>query len=76
MHANMGGFPGMNVPIGFNDEHLPIGLQILGNTCCEAKMYQLASFIEDKLNLNADEVKIYSGFIANINCNLWNKTIL
>ena len=52
MHANMGGFPGMNVPIGFNDEHLPIGLQILGNTCEEAKMYQLASFIEEKLNLD------------------------
>ena len=52
MHANMGGFPGMNVPIGFNDEKLPIGLQILGNTCDEAKMYQLASFIEEKLNLD------------------------
>jgi len=52
MHANMGGFPGMNVPIGFNNEHLPIGLQILGNTCEEAKMYQLASFIEEKLNLD------------------------
>ena len=51
MHANMGGFPGMNVPIGFNDEKLPIGLHILGDTYNEAKMYQLASFIEDKLNL-------------------------
>ncbi|MBQ6817148.1 MAG: Asp-tRNA(Asn)/Glu-tRNA(Gln) amidotransferase subunit GatA, partial [Bacilli bacterium] len=54
MHANMGGFPGMNVPIGFNDEHLPIGLQILGDTCEEAKMYQLASFIEKELNLNLE----------------------
>lgn len=52
MHANLGGFPGMNIPIGFNDENLPIGLQILGNTCEEAKMYQLASFIEEKLNLD------------------------
>jgi len=52
MHANMGGFPGMNVPIGFNDEHLPIGLQILGNLKDEAKMYQLASFIEKELNLD------------------------
>ena len=52
MHANLGGFPGMNVPIGFNDEHLPIGLQILGNLREEAKMYQLASFIEKELNLD------------------------
>ena len=52
MHANMGGFPGMSVPIGFNDANLPIGLQILGNLYDEAKMYQLASFIENKLNLD------------------------
>ncbi len=52
MHANMGGFPGMNVPIGFNNENLPIGLQILGNLKDEAKMYQLASFIEKELNLD------------------------
>ena len=52
MHANMGGFPGMSVPIGFNDTNLPIGLQILGNLYDEAKMYQLASFIENKLNLD------------------------
>ena len=52
MHANMGGFPGMNVPIGFNKDNLPIGLQIIGNTCMEARMYQLASFIEKELNLD------------------------
>lgn len=52
MHANMGGFPGMSVPVGFNEEHLPIGLQILGNLKDEAKMYQLASFIEKELNLD------------------------
>ena len=42
----------MSVPIGFNDEKLPIGLHILGDRCEEAKMYQLASFIEEKLNLD------------------------
>ena len=52
MHSNLGEFPGMSIPIGFNDEKLPIGLQILGNTCEEAKMYQLASFIEKTLNLD------------------------
>ncbi len=52
MHANLGGFPGMSIPIGFNSEHLPIGMQILGDTCEESKMYQLASFIEKELNLD------------------------
>ena len=57
--ANMAGLPGMNVPIGFNNDNLPIGLQIIGNVWDEATMYQLASFIEGKLELNLDprEVK-------------------
>lgn len=48
MHANMGGFPGMSIPVGKID-NLPVGLQILGNQMDEAKMYQLASFIEKKV---------------------------
>ncbi len=50
--VNMAGLPGMNVPIGFNKDNLPIGLQIIGNSFEEAKMYQLASFIEKELNLD------------------------
>ena len=38
--------------IGFNKEHLPIGLQIIGDSFEEAKMYQLAGFIEKELNLD------------------------
>lgn len=49
---NMAGLPGMSVPIGFSTEKLPIGLQIIGKPFDEAKMYQLASFIEKELNLN------------------------
>lgn len=48
MHANMGGFPGMSIPVG-KIGNLPVGLQILGNQMDEAKMYQLASFIEKKV---------------------------
>ena len=57
--VNMAGLPGMNVPIGFNKEHLPIGLQIIGDSFEEAKMYQLAGFIEKELNLDLvpEEVK-------------------
>lgn len=53
MHANMGGFPSMSLPMGFID-NLPIGMQIMGNRLDEARMYQLASFIEKELNLNLE----------------------
>lgn len=50
--VNMAGLPGLNVPVGFSNDHMPIGLHIIGNAFEEAKMYQLASFIEEKLNLD------------------------
>ena len=52
--VNMAGLPGLSVPIGFSNEHLPIGLHIIGNSFEEAKMYQLASFIEKELDLDLD----------------------
>jgi aspartyl-tRNA(Asn)/glutamyl-tRNA(Gln) amidotransferase subunit A len=57
MHANMGGFPSLSMPVGFNSEHLPIGLQIIGNLRDEATIYQLASFIESKINDDFSEVR-------------------
>ncbi len=50
--VNMAGLPGMNVPIGFNQEHMPIGLHIIGSRFEEAKMYQFAAYIEKMLDLN------------------------
>lgn len=50
--ANMAGLPGLNVPVGFDSIRMPIGMHIIGNDFEEAKMYQLASYIENKLNLN------------------------
>ncbi len=50
--VNMAGLPGMNLPIGFSKNKLPIGMQIIANKFDEANIYRLASFIEDKLNLN------------------------
>ena len=50
--VNMAGLPGMSLPIGFSKEHLPIGMQIIGNKWDEAVMYKLASFIENELNLD------------------------
>ncbi len=52
--VNMAGLPGLNIPVGFGKEHMPIGMQIIGNQFEEAKIYQLASFIEKELNLDKD----------------------
>jgi len=57
MHANMGGFPALSMPIGFNKEHLPIGLQIIGNLRDEKTIYGLASFIEKNIKEDFSEVR-------------------
>ena len=50
--VNMAGLPGLNIPIGFDNNNMPIGMQIIGNSFEEAKIYQLASFLEKELKLN------------------------
>ena len=52
--VNMAGLPAMSLPIGFNKENLPIGMQIIGDYFKEENIYQLASFIEKELNLDLD----------------------
>ena len=50
--VNIAGLPGMSIPMGVNKDNMPIGLHIIGNRFEEAKMYQLAAFLETKLKLN------------------------
>lgn len=52
--VNMAGLPGLNIPIGFDSNNMPIGMQIVANAFEEAKIYHLASFIEKELNLKLD----------------------
>ena len=52
--VNMAGLPGLNIPMGFNKENMPMGLHIIGNSFDEAKMYKFASYIENKLKLELD----------------------
>ena len=47
--VNMAGLPGMSIPMGKDQENMPIGLHIIGNRFEEAKMYQLAYDLENKL---------------------------
>ena len=49
--VNMAGLPGLNIPVGFDKDHMPIGMQIIGDSFEEAKIYQLAAYLEKKLNL-------------------------
>ena len=50
--VNMAGLPALSVPIGFDKEHMPIGLHIIGKHFDEATIYKLASFIENELKLD------------------------
>ena len=52
--VNMAGIPGLSMPIGFDKNHMPIGMQIIANSCEEAKIYKLASALEKELNLELD----------------------
>lgn len=52
--VNMAGLPGLSLPIGFSKDNMPIGMHIIANSFEEAKIYQLASFLEQQLNLNLD----------------------
>lgn len=54
--VNMAGLPGLNLPIGFDNDKMPVGMQIIGNSFEEAKIYKLASFLEKKLNLDLNPV--------------------
>lgn len=50
--VNMAGLPGMSMPIGFNHDHLPIGMHIIAPYFKEDAIYTLASYIERELKLD------------------------
>lgn len=49
--VNMAGLPAMSLNIGYNSANLPIGMHIIGSYFDEKTIYQLASYIESKLNI-------------------------
>ncbi|MFH0735405.1 MAG: Asp-tRNA(Asn)/Glu-tRNA(Gln) amidotransferase subunit GatA [bacterium] len=44
--ANLAGIPGLNIPIGFNSQGLPIGAQILSKQFDESNIFNLSTQIE------------------------------
>lgn len=54
---NMAGLPALSLPVGFNRDHMPIGMQIIGNYFKEETIYTLASVLEKALNLDLESGK-------------------
>lgn len=48
--ANLIGVPAMNIPAGFDDKELPIGMQLIADKYNEKKIYQIAKFLEGEKN--------------------------
>ncbi|MBD2594793.1 Asp-tRNA(Asn)/Glu-tRNA(Gln) amidotransferase subunit GatA [Nostoc spongiaeforme FACHB-130] len=48
--VNLAGLPGISVPCGFDDQGLPIGLQIIGNVLREDQILQVAYAYEQATN--------------------------
>lgn len=40
--VNIAGLPGVSIPCGVDSNGLPIGMQIIGNSFCEAKILNVA----------------------------------
>ncbi len=49
--VNMAGIPAMSIPCGFDQEKLPIGLQLMGAHQSEATLFRVASAFEEKTGL-------------------------
>ena len=51
--ANLAGLPAINIPIGKNENQLPVGMQLTADQFQESKLLNLSYFIQEKL-LNAE----------------------
>ena len=40
--ASLAGLPGMSVPVGFGENHMPVGMQLIGNYLQEARLLNVA----------------------------------
>jgi len=51
--ANLAGLPAINVPCGFDQQGLPIGLQLIGNVLAEERVLQVAHHYEQAARVMA-----------------------
>lgn len=52
INVNLAGNPAISLPGGISKEGLPIGIQIMGDTLCEEKIYKAAFALEKALGLD------------------------
>lgn len=48
--ASIADLPAITIPSGFNDNGMPLGLQIIASKGCEADLFSLARRLDEKLN--------------------------
>jgi aspartyl-tRNA(Asn)/glutamyl-tRNA(Gln) amidotransferase subunit A len=56
--VNLAGLPAMSVPCGFDEEGLPVGLQIIGNALREDQVFQVASAYEQATDWHTRSPKL------------------
>ena len=56
--ANLAGIPGISIPCGFDEQGLPIGLQILAPAFEEAKLLRIARMFEDQTDCHTKKPPI------------------
>ena len=55
--ANLAGLPAISVPCGFDDQGLPIGLQLMAPVLAEERLLQLAHHYEKAADVMASRPK-------------------
>jgi len=56
--ANLAGIPGISIPCGFDNDGLPIGLQLLGNHFDEEKLIQVAYTFEQNTDFHKESAEL------------------
>ena len=56
--VNLAGLPSLSLPCGFDDQGLPIGLQLIGNVLREDQLFQVAYAYEQSTNWHLRKPKI------------------
>nr|AUG32110.1 glutamyl-tRNA (Gln) amidotransferase subunit A [Paulinella longichromatophora] len=54
---NLAGLPAINIPCGFDNTGLPIGMQLIGNVLEESRILQVAHHYEVSTNIMSDKPK-------------------
>jgi len=58
--ANLAGIPGLSFPVGFDDQGMPIGMQIMGPSFCEEILLQVAHAYQQITDWHQKVPDVYS----------------